>query len=100
MFGGNALVFYDHGEVEERILVNWSDIHHFLNSADLDMKMMELPDDIHTLVYDNNSRLFDKYAECNHAANIFLISMQVELQDLVWGNALIVQNEALLNLNA
>jgi len=26
--------------------------------------------------------------------------MQVELEDLVWGNALIVQNEALLNLNA
>jgi len=97
MFAGNTIVFYDHGEVEERMLVDWSDIHHFIHAAELDMGIIELPDGAHVLVYDRNAH-FDKYAMVNHSANMFLSTIDFELGDCVYGTALIVQSEALLNL--
>jgi hypothetical protein len=99
MIAGNTIVFYDHGEVEERILVNWSDIHHFIHASELDMGVIELPDGVHVLVYDRNA-MFDKYAMINHSANMFLTTLEVELDDYIYGTALIVVSEAFLNLEA
>jgi hypothetical protein len=99
MFGGNTIVFYDFGEVEERILIKWSDLHHFLHSKKLDMRMVTLPDDIHVLVYNKNSR-FDELAEINSAANMFVSTLQGELEEVIKGNALVIQCDALHNLDA
>lgn len=98
MFGGNTIVFYDHGEVEERILSRWTDLHHFLQSKKLDMRMVTLPDELHVLVYDKNSR-YDVYAEVNSAANMFVSTLQGHLDDIIRGNALVIQSDALLNLS-
>jgi len=98
MFLDNALVFYDHGEVEECTLVDWSDIHHFIHAAELDIGTIELPNGTHVLVYDRNAQ-FDKYAMVNHSANMYC-TIHFRLGDIIYGTALIVQSEALLNLNA
>ena len=99
MFGGNTIVFYDHGEVEERILSRWSDLHHFLQSKKLDMRMVTLPDEVNILVYDRNSR-FDELAEVNSAANMFVSTLQGHLDEVIKGNALVIQCDALHNLSA
>ena len=98
MFGGNTIVFYDFGEVEERILSRWLDLHHFLHSKKLDMKMVTLSDDIHVLVYNKNAR-FDELAEVNSAANMFVSTLQGELEGIIKGNALVIQCDALHNLD-
>ncbi len=99
MFAGNSIVFYDHGEVEERMLINWSDIHHFIHAEELDMAIRELPDGRNVLVYDKNADL-DKYAMMNHSANMFLSSLRAEEHLPIYGTALIIVSEALLNLKA
>jgi predicted lipid carrier protein YhbT len=97
MFGGNSIVFYDHGEVEERILSRWSDLRHFLQSRKLDMRFVTLPDEVHILVYDKNSE-YDVYAEVNSAANMFVSTLQGHLDEVIKGNAIVIQEDALLNL--
>lgn len=62
------------------------------------MRMVTLPDELHVLVYDKNSR-YDVYAEVNSAANMFVSTLQGHLDDIIRGNALVIQSDALLNLS-
>ena len=61
------------------------------------MRFVTLPDEAHILVYDRNSK-YDEYAEVNSAANMFVSTLQGHLDEIIKGNAIVIQEDALINL--